>query len=1232
MALCWLALMATSQAGYGGQPWDGAEPARIVTRYAITSTHDLPMHDPKSWRLLASNDKGRSWDVLDVRTNEDFSARQQRRVFRISNRQPYNTYRLEISELNARGVDLFDDNLNVQLADLELMGPTVGLGEGKELQCIATASEAHPLLGPAENAFDNDPETRWMDMALWHHKKSWVQCEYTTDRGLLLTNIAQVQGISRVVGQNEALRAHVPEILADLRKKTATVKLRLSGYALVSANDAPGRDPRDWSLLGSNDGGQTWKTLDVRSNELFSTRFQRRVFVITNQMPCSMFRLEITALRQSDNMVQLAEIEPLYALGEASMARSVIVSAKTDNPPAEGTEMAFDADPKTKWLSMVQASPQAPNWIQWQYIPAQPGLPVVDRHALERLSDELELNWLRSHPEPPAQKLTGYALTAANDFPGRDPRDWQLLGSNDGGQTWAVLDERQNQVFTRRFERKVFTLKRAARYERYQLRITSIADPASGRSVQLAELEPLRAESGPGADYSVVTTSQAENPPTETSDMLFDGDPATKWLDFAEATTNRGSWVEWRYVPWRDRKAINLDRLNLAASPTRRDMRVNLSAVVVAFDPSGPLVGLLDQSGFQMFAVSSNSPPLEPGERVRIQGVLLARQALPVLVNPAIERLGRVPQQAAVYRAAEGPVSQEFTAGFLTGRVVEMVRHKFFTTLVLLTGGEKRRVMAGIFDPSGASLDALWNSQIQVHGILEPVFAEGGGLVPGIVWASSPQEIEIDPPNQAAWNSISSCTISSLLQTNSDPRVVRVRGQALAQTDSGEQILREGTNRLKLVLARPMVGQEATEVECVGLFTKSGSMPALEFARARQPADAWPTAAASILPDSTGSQSLATIKSIHDYEESHPGEDFPIKLRGVITYVDLDYASFYLSDGSESINVASQFGAGISPQQRMEGLFVELSGTVHQGQVFAGQFIRVLGHGEMPRPLQHPLEYLMTGRDDGQWVEIEGVVALAEKQRLTITAKGGEVTAWVNDLGQGERERLLGSLIRAQGVCSPAFNSRSQRLGQRLLVPSGEYIQIVQPAPKDPFSLPAIPIQNLIQTDAGGNLSRTGLVKICGVLTHAKPRAWFVQDENDGIRVLAQQDSNLPVGSLVEVAGLIRRDGVSAQLVQAMVRRVGPAALPRPAGSTPQARKPGGPRKIWTQCACKWRGSWWATRPKTPNKPCTWSWTTRAEPYTPICPIPTWPYPPFRSEAGCAWRAPTRHVPSWGRI
>jgi predicted alpha-1,2-mannosidase len=78
-------------------------------------------------------------------------------------------------------------------------------------------------------------------------------------------------------------------------------------YALTSANDAAGRDPRDWRLQGSADG-QTWTTVDSRSGEDFPDRFQTREFRFANTTKYSYYRLDITA-NHGDGLIQLAELD-----------------------------------------------------------------------------------------------------------------------------------------------------------------------------------------------------------------------------------------------------------------------------------------------------------------------------------------------------------------------------------------------------------------------------------------------------------------------------------------------------------------------------------------------------------------------------------------------------------------------------------------------------------------------------------------------------------------------------------------------------------------------------------------------------------------------------------------------------------------------------------------------------------------------------------------------------------
>jgi hypothetical protein len=123
----------------------------------------------------------------------------------------------------------------------------------------------------ATNAFDNNTATKWLDFATNNPatRASWLQYRYA--------------------GANQCV---------------------VTQYTLTTANDAPERDPKNWRLLGSNDGGTNWLTLDLRTGETFASRFQTRSFSTTNTRAFNLYRLQIDAVNDPNlaNAVQLAEL------------------------------------------------------------------------------------------------------------------------------------------------------------------------------------------------------------------------------------------------------------------------------------------------------------------------------------------------------------------------------------------------------------------------------------------------------------------------------------------------------------------------------------------------------------------------------------------------------------------------------------------------------------------------------------------------------------------------------------------------------------------------------------------------------------------------------------------------------------------------------------------------------------------------------------------------------------
>lgn len=339
-----------------------------AVRYTLTSANDLPERDPRSWELQGSYD-GETWDILDSRTDQTFRRRHQAQEYWFVNRSRYAHYRLNITDNNGAPF--------TQLAEW-------GLSDDHVVE-ITASFERSDRGEPKENLNDGDVTTRWQ--VPFRH--AWVQYELGT-------------------------------------------QMAASWYELASADEPPGRDPRDWELQGSPDG-RDWTTLDTRTDQEFPERFQRRKFRLDNTTDYLFYRLTITRTN-GDSSIQLAEWR-LSDVPEGPDEKIVGVTASGDRPDL-GHPMAYlnDRDPTTKWYVDGETA-----WVQYQLDSAAP--------------------------------LTWYALTSANDAPDRDPRDWELQGSPDG-QDWTTLDTRNDQEFSKRFQRRKFPVENSADYLYYRLSIT----------------------------------------------------------------------------------------------------------------------------------------------------------------------------------------------------------------------------------------------------------------------------------------------------------------------------------------------------------------------------------------------------------------------------------------------------------------------------------------------------------------------------------------------------------------------------------------------------------------------------------------------------------------------------------------------------------------------------------------------------------------------------------------
>ncbi|WP_410811282.1 ThuA domain-containing protein [Micromonospora sp. 067-2] len=175
----------------------------------------------------------------------------------------------------------------------------------------------------------------------------------------------------------------------------------------------------------------------------------------------------------------------------------VSATASGENAPNETAAKAVDGSTGTKWLVFTNTAS----------LTAQLAKPVA---------------------------VSRYALTSANDFPGRDPKDWTLQGSTDG-TTWTDLDKRTGESFGQRFQTKQYTFANTTPYQHYRLNVTANAGEPS---IQLAELWLIGPDAGPTPDAGVQEA---------VVDLVDRQHPANKGLPLT--LTRSDQWINWDPSP-----------------------------------------------------------------------------------------------------------------------------------------------------------------------------------------------------------------------------------------------------------------------------------------------------------------------------------------------------------------------------------------------------------------------------------------------------------------------------------------------------------------------------------------------------------------------------------------------------------------------------------------------------------------------------------------------------------
>jgi PAS domain S-box-containing protein len=300
-------------------------------------------------------------------------------------------------------------------------------------------------------------------------------------------------------------------------------------------------------------------------------------------------------------------------------------------------------------------------------------------------------------------------------------------------------------------------------------------------------------------------------------------------------------------------------------------------------------------------------------------------------------------------------------------------------------------------------------------------------------------------------------------------------------------------------------------------------------------------------------EELRTAGQIRQLTPEQAARQYPVRLRGVVTFFDQSHYFRFMQDDTAGI----YFFLGDSPDNPplAAGQLVELEGEVSPGEyapIVIPSRIQILGAGIFPAARPVTFEQLVSGQEDSQFVEVHGIVRAVhydEESRyflVEIAAGGGRLTAYASKLPVAQSGDLVDSTVTVRGVCVTRFNRQRQLFDIRLLVPRPTDLVVDVAEVSDPFAIPAQLIEKLLQFTPQGPYGHR--VKVVGTVIYRQDDDnLYIEDQAEGLFIETKQAGPLSVGDQVEVLGFPANGEYTPMLQDAVFRKIGSGSLPEPA-------------------------------------------------------------------------------------
>ncbi len=557
---------------------------------------------------------------------------------------------------------------------------------------------------------------------------------------------------------------------------------------------------------------------------------------------------------------------------------------------------------------------------------------------------------------------------------------------------------------------------------------------------------------------------------------------------------------------------------NLSQSQAHAAIPVHLTGRITYADAGWNLLFVQDSTAGVRVDALAFPPKARVGQSVEITGLAGAGGSTPLVTQAAVRLEDGDTLPDAVVLTPKELASQRLTYSRIeVSGVVRSATLEGNGRLRLEVRDRQQTYKVRILAFSGTDFKSLVDCRVRVRGVMDSVADEITAANRVKLWVPSLSDVVVEKA-AAEPDSLPITSVQKVVESGSAPVTehrVHLRGTVAIDPAKAGILLKDatGTLRLQTGTARPAETQEAQDV--FGFVEVENHAVVLADAVVRPVTE-------DGLQDAKTSRRLpvlTTVSRVHGLSRREATLEYPVHLKGVITYFDPVLRTLFVQDATGGVYVAAH---SLKNTDIHAGQAVEIEGVTGPGfaPLVSSPRITVLGEGVMPQPRPSGLEEMLSGVEDGNWVEVEAIVRSAgqEAGHAVLQLAWGSHTFSAHVMGATELpDSLTNAKVRLRGACGTRSNPRRQAIGIKLFVPSPDFIRVEEVAARTE-DMPLRQIQDLLQFSQEGTPGHQ--VRVQGVVTLAHPKGpTYIQDSSGSIMIRNHKHSAAQVGDLVDVAG-----------------------------------------------------------------------------------------------------------------